>query len=321
LLEVAVIKEFSMVAIARTIPADPSMNQRQKPERKKNTGIPYEYAVQRIFQEILDRERDRTIKVDRNVQVQGLSACHQIDVLWRFIVAGIEHLTLVQARDWNQKIKQESVFAFREILNDIPGQPRGVIVTRTGFQTGARRYAEDHGIKLFILRQTTPGITMTDISYATMKAEACHLPGGGLGVLFRTTVFRPEPHIELVLEQSGRLPKSFEAAPYHEIQLFNAQKLATGTLRDVLADFVSTMAKNNQLTESLTKDFQDPTFIRSTGSKRFFRLHSLRAKIDIVKEELPPIRLKPPGFVDFVLEDFETGKKQSFVQPVMKNGK
>jgi hypothetical protein len=175
--------------------------------------------------------------------------------------------------------------------------------------------------QIFILRQTTPGITMTDISYATMKAEACHLPGGGLGVLFRTTVFRPEPHIELVLEQSGRLPKSFEAAPYHEIQLFNAQKLATGTLRDVLADFVSTMAKNNQLTESLTKDFQDPTFIRSTGSKRFFRLHSLRAKIDIVKEELPPIRLKPPGFVDFVLEDFETGKKQSFVQPVMKNGK
>ena len=39
----------------------------------KNTGVPYELALQRIFQEIHDREPGRTIKVEQNVQVQGRS--------------------------------------------------------------------------------------------------------------------------------------------------------------------------------------------------------------------------------------------------------
>jgi len=294
---------------------------RQNSGREKNTGIPYELALQRIFQEIHDGEPDRTIKVEHNVLVQGRSACHQIDLLWKFTVAGIDHLTIVQARDWNQTIKQESVFAFRQILDDIPGQPRGVIVTRRGFQRGAKKFAEDHRIKLFILQQKSLGIIMTDLSYAVMKVEGCCLPSGGQGVLIRTTVFRPEAGVELTVEPTDRLPKSLEGIPHRNIQLFNETKHFIGTLRDVLADFVLTMEKNNQLAESFTKEFKDPTFFRSPRSKRFFRLQSLRATIDIVKEELPPVYGKPPGFVDFVLEDLETGKKQAFIQPAMKKGK
>jgi hypothetical protein len=74
----------------------------QKSRRKKNTGIPYEIAVQQIFQEILDCESARTIKVEHNVQVQGQSLNHQIDVLWSFTIAGMNHLTIVQAKDWTQ---------------------------------------------------------------------------------------------------------------------------------------------------------------------------------------------------------------------------
>ena len=73
---------------------------------------------------------------------------HQIDLLWTFTIAGIDHQTIVQARDWNQKIKQEAVSAFNDILKDIPGQPRGVIVTRTGFQQGAKQAADFHGMGL-----------------------------------------------------------------------------------------------------------------------------------------------------------------------------
>jgi hypothetical protein len=100
----------------------------QNSGREKNTGIPYEIALQQIFQEIHDREPGRTIKVEQNVAVKGRSVDHQIDLLWKFTIAGIDHLTIVQAKDWNQAIKQESVLAFRAILDDIPGQPRGVIV-------------------------------------------------------------------------------------------------------------------------------------------------------------------------------------------------
>jgi hypothetical protein len=81
---------------------------------------------------------------------------------------------------------------------------------------------------------------LTDISYATFKGEGYYMPGGGLGVRFRPTVFRPEPRVELIVEPIGPLPNLLKATP-RDIQLFNAEKRPIGTLRDVLADFVSIM--------------------------------------------------------------------------------
>ena len=287
----------------------------------KNTGIPYELALQRIFQEIHDRESGRTIKVEQNVRVEGRSTSHQIDLLWNFTIAGIDHLTIVQARDWNQSIKQEAVSAFNDILKDIPGQPRGVIVTRTGFQRGAKQVAEFHGIKLFTLRQGPLGISIPAMSYADLKLEGYRLHGGGQGVLARMTVFRPEfSSIEFTVEPSGHPPKGLTFNMY-EVKLYNANKEPVGTLCDIMADFLSVMKINNQQSEIFAKDFPDKMFFQSPGYSQFFQLQHLQVKIDIVKEERPPIYMKPPGFVDFVLEDLDTGKKQSFIQPAMKKGK
>ena len=104
-----------------------------------NTGLPYELVVQSIFQEILDQDGACTIRVEHDVELQGRTTTHQIDVLWRFEIGGIRYLTLVQAKDWDSRIKKEHVLAFRGVLDDIPGQPRGVLITRTGFQSGAGR--------------------------------------------------------------------------------------------------------------------------------------------------------------------------------------
>ena len=121
-----------------------------------NTGIPYEIVVQSIFQEILDKEVPGTITVEHNVTLQGCTTSHQIDVLWRFSVAGITYLSIVQAKDWASRITKEKVLAFRAVLDDLPDQPRGVIVTQTGFQSGAKKLAEIRGIKLYHLRQSLP---------------------------------------------------------------------------------------------------------------------------------------------------------------------
>jgi hypothetical protein len=74
------------------------------------------------------------------------------------------------------------------------------------------------------------------------------------------------------------------------------------------------MKQKNQLQGIFSKDFPNPTFFRATGSKRFIKLQSLETEIKIISEELPPVYGKPPGFVDFVLEELATGKKQSFIQ-------
>ena len=42
---------------------------------------------------------------------------------------------------------------FKAVLDDLPDQPRGIIVSRNGFQRGARDFAAANGILLYELRE------------------------------------------------------------------------------------------------------------------------------------------------------------------------
>lgn len=119
----------------------------------KNTGTPYEKLTQQVFQAIHAGEGITNIDVQHDVVLQGKTATHQIDVFWEFEHAGIRYRTIVQCKDWQSPVKQEQVFAMKAVLEDLPGQPRGIIVSRAGFQQGARDFAEAHGIVLYELRE------------------------------------------------------------------------------------------------------------------------------------------------------------------------
>lgn len=120
----------------------------------KNTGLPYERIVQSIFQAIVGQDRAKNIVVEHNVKLTGKSGeQHQIDVHWEFEVGGVSYKTLVSAKDWAGNVKKEQVLSFKTILDDIAGQPRGVIVAREGYQTGAEGFARHHGITLYVVRK------------------------------------------------------------------------------------------------------------------------------------------------------------------------
>ncbi len=122
----------------------------------KNTGKPYERLTQKVFQAIHDDESgDDTISVEHDVKVQGMKTEHQIDVLWRFRSAGVEHTVVVQCKDHADNVSQGDLLLFKAVLDDIPGQPRGVFVTRTGYQSGALDVARAAGIVPYVLRPPT----------------------------------------------------------------------------------------------------------------------------------------------------------------------
>lgn len=119
----------------------------------KNTGTPFEKLTQQVFQAIHAVDGFTNIDVQQDVELQGKSATHQIDVYWEFEHGGIRYRTIVQCKDWQNPVKQEQVFAFKTVLEDLPGQPRGIMVSRSGFQQGAREFAATHGIMLYELRK------------------------------------------------------------------------------------------------------------------------------------------------------------------------
>jgi len=153
--------------------------------RRKNTGIPYELVVQSIFQEILSQEAAQTVSVEHNVTVEGRTTTHQLDVTWSFTFGGIGYTTIVQAKDWATKIKKSDVLAFRGVLDDLPGQPRGLMVTRTGFQSGARALALAYGIQPYLLRRAPLfNLALTLGSWARLQFNRARSE-------FNITVYRP----------------------------------------------------------------------------------------------------------------------------------
>jgi len=122
----------------------------------KNTGIPYEQLAKWIIEQISENEGVNTTRLEHNVKLPGKTAVHQIDVLWEFDVAGFKYTTIIQAKDWRtQNVDQGKLIQFKGVLDDLPGQPRGIVVTSKGFQSGAREFAEKNGIYIYELREPT----------------------------------------------------------------------------------------------------------------------------------------------------------------------
>jgi len=128
-----------------------------------NSGLPYEQLTQAIFQRILALDDIHTINVQHNVILDGKSVDpatdkrmrHQIDVYWEFEVGGVRYRTAIQAKDWATHVPLSAVLTFKSVLDDLPGQVRGIMVTKTGFQSGAQTYADANGIERYILRKPT----------------------------------------------------------------------------------------------------------------------------------------------------------------------
>jgi hypothetical protein len=100
---------------------------------KDRTGRSYEFVTQGIFQLLVDLDSPRRISLQRNVILQGKVRPHQIDVYWKFEMGGVEYQIIVQAKDWSRPVEQDKLICFKGVLDDLPGQPRGIFITRSGY--------------------------------------------------------------------------------------------------------------------------------------------------------------------------------------------
>ena len=118
-------------------------------------SVQYEQLTQSIYQAILQSDYGENIQVEHDVEVKGRSGvAHQIDVLWRFKLGNVKHTVLIECKNYASSLTLEKVRNFFGVLHDI-GNVQGIIVTKTGFQSGAAEYANYYGIDLKLLRKPT----------------------------------------------------------------------------------------------------------------------------------------------------------------------
>ncbi|GKS73305.1 hypothetical protein AVME950_00435 [Acidovorax sp. SUPP950] len=118
-------------------------------------AIEYELLTQAIYQAILAEEGNRTVSVQHNVSIAGRSGVeHQVDVYWEFKQAGVTHKVLIECKNYASNLTLEKARNFFAVVHDI-GNCVGIMVTKTGYQSGAAAFAKHYGLALKLLRKPT----------------------------------------------------------------------------------------------------------------------------------------------------------------------
>jgi len=115
-------------------------------------SVRYEKFVRKITETLLRAQGLDTVKVEHNIQVQGLSRSHQVDVYWQYKFGGVLHRVVINCKRYGRPVEVTDVLTLNGVLADMPGV-RGVIVTTSGYQQGAVDYATAHGIGLKVIRE------------------------------------------------------------------------------------------------------------------------------------------------------------------------
>lgn len=135
-------------------------------------AIDYEHLTQQIYQDILKLDGHEKIEVRHDERMLGRSGVeHQVDVHWKFKQAGIDHTVLIECKNYASAVTLEKVRSFYALLLDI-GNCRGLMVTKTGFQSGVEKFAAFYGIDLKLLRKPTAADWEGRVKDITVKITA-----------------------------------------------------------------------------------------------------------------------------------------------------
>ena len=122
-----------------------------------NPNIEYEKFTQEIYQELVNTDVLKATKVLHNIKLKGKSGQeHQIDVYWEYEIAGNKHKVAIECKNYNQTEAIGKVRDFFGALYDLI-DVKGIMVTKVGYQKGAKEYASYYGIDLKELRTPNPG--------------------------------------------------------------------------------------------------------------------------------------------------------------------
>jgi len=153
-------------------------------------AIDYELLTKTIYEEMLKAEGVSSDDVKHNTLIKGRSGVkHQVDVSWQFTQASVAHTVLVECKNYESVITMEKVRNFFAVLHDI-GNCRGLMVTKTGYQSGIVEFAKFYGIGLKLLRKPTEDDWKGKVRFASRQTEKRF---GGAGLLYCGAIAKENP--------------------------------------------------------------------------------------------------------------------------------
>lgn len=116
----------------------------------------YELFTRHIYEVIVNNSVLSPTYVKRNIKLKGKSGLeHQIDVYFEYEDQSGKHRFAIECKNYSSLVPVGKVRDYFGVIYDLKDDVKGIMVSRKGFQRGAKVYAEKYGISLIELREVT----------------------------------------------------------------------------------------------------------------------------------------------------------------------
>lgn len=121
------------------------------PYRELETNISateFELFCLETLKAYAEKEKLNDFTIKHNQKIKSDDGIYQIDVLVEYTALGTKNTILIECKKYRNSVKKEVVNALQAKLQSL-GAQKGIIISTSGFQSGAVQYAEKHGIALW----------------------------------------------------------------------------------------------------------------------------------------------------------------------------
>ena len=109
-------------------------------------GSSFEDYIHYVYSIILILKGEKVQVSKRTVFKIPPDETYEIDIFYEFINAGVMHRVAIECKDWKTPVDQGKVLEFHQKIKNIGEDIIGVFVSRSGYQSGAKKVAKRHGI-------------------------------------------------------------------------------------------------------------------------------------------------------------------------------
>jgi len=136
------------------------------------TGKEYEVFVATLQQVLLNSEKyggQKNIVIEKNKIIKDKNGIdREFDLYWEYKLGGLTYKTIIECKDYKSPISIEKIDALIGKVHDIP-ELKPVFASKSGYQSGAEKKAEQNGIELLIVREQNDSDWVDEYGFHLLK--------------------------------------------------------------------------------------------------------------------------------------------------------
>lgn len=121
------------------------------PYRELDTSInptDFELFCMDVLKAYAEKEHLQNFNIKHNQKIEADDGTYQIDMLAEYTALGSKNVVLIECKKYTRSIERDVVTTLHTKLQSL-GAQKGIIISTTGYQSGATQYANKHGIALW----------------------------------------------------------------------------------------------------------------------------------------------------------------------------